>query len=725
MYGMKYYIYSCLCLLFILGCVSCNEDKSSIAPTGTLCLSVDRNDALSTKALKEVTDEVLNVYIANSDGDTIKTYNDYLKEVRNEKILLPIGTYKITVCSNQSEEAGWEKPFYVGEKSVEIKSGEITATTVTCTIANTKVSVFYTDDVKNVFVDYITTVSNSCGSLTYVRDEYRSGFFIPEKLVADLKLVRKKDGQEFYLRRVFPDIEPRFHYTLSFRMASSSEDEAGGDFNLTVDKDAERVDCEIVIDESTLEHQDVPEIKLSESFEDNKIILKEGQSVPAASLSIKSLVGLQSLVVEVNSELFQSEGLLSFDLLHLDDVTNMTLSGLKFPVPANQENYNDLNLDFNELLSFLLEKIKVELDTKIHTFTFYAMDKLHQEVSQTVTFDVSPKLPAKTVKANAFAKYAYLYGESSESTGLGFKYKLEGEREYKTIEANPESDGTFSALITNLQPGKTYVYYAIAGEDLKGAEKTFNTEKDEVLPNASFEEWNGNNPWASGSITDFWDTGNGAASTAGLVLTQSSDYVPDNMTGKSAYLKSQYKNFIGQDIFAAGNLFSGVFGGIVDLKGADMNFGQPFTSRPSKLTGYYKYISVPIDWDKKGGLNGKNDRFHIYVMLVYSKHYLNTLKQETFFDYDKIKRGEDPGVIGFGELTNEKIENGEDVTPAVNMAAYEKFEIPIVYYKEDKPSYIIVTCTSSKYGDYYTGGIGSQMWVDAFELIYDDAPNNE
>lgn len=48
-----------------------------------------------------------------------------------------------------------------------------------------------------------------------------------------------------------------------------------------------------------------------------------------------------------------------------------------------------------------------------------------------------------------------------------------------------------------------------------------------------------------------------------------------------------------------------------------------------------------------------------------------------------------------------------------------EFEIPIEYYKTDiKPSNIIVVASASRYGDYYTGGQSSTMWLDDLQLVY-------
>jgi hypothetical protein len=36
-----------------------------------------------------------------------------------------------------------------------------------------------------------------------------------------------------------------------------------------------------------------------------------------------------------------------------------------------------------------------------------------------------------------------------------------------------------------------------------------------------------------------------------------------------------------------------------------------------------------------------------------------------------------------------------------------------------RPTYVIVAACASRYGDYFTGGKGSVMWVDEFEFVYD------
>ena len=55
--------------------------------------------------------------------------------------------------------------------------------------------------------------------------------------------------------------------------------------------------------------------------------------------------------------------------------------------------------------------------------------------------------------------------------------------------------------------------------------------------------------------------------------------------------------------------------------------------------------------------------------------------------------------------------------------ARKEFDIPLKYKNlTEKPAYIIIVCSASKYGDYFTGGHGSTMYLDDFELVYDGTP---
>ena len=66
-------------------------------------------------------------------------------------------------------------------------------------------------------------------------------------------------------------------------------------------------------------------------------------------------------------------------------------------------------------------------------------------------------------------------------------------------------------------------------------------------------------------------------------------------------------------------------------------------------------------------------------------------------------------MIAYGELTK-----GEPVS------SWTQADIVLDYrYTNRTPKYIVVVASASKYGDYFTGGEGSKLWLDECELIYD------
>ena len=105
-------------------------------------------------------------------------------------------------------------------------------------------------------------------------------------------------------------------------------------------------------------------------------------------------------------------------------------------------------------------------------------------------------------------------------------------------------------------------------------------------------------------------------------------------------------------------------------------------------------------------LKGETDICQIYIALSdKSEPYeiRNNPKNRQLFDPN------DKNIIAYGEFTS-----SETVT------SYKKLEIPLEYRATDRtPKYIIIVASSSKYGDYYIGGVGSKLWLDEMELVYE------
>lgn len=686
----------CACLSL----VSCNEDTNSVVPSGILYLSVEEDATLLTKAAHEVTYESLLVAILKEEGDTLKVYGDYLTEVKGERLVLPVGAYMVAVRSTDADGVGWEKPLYQGSKEVEVKQGEITNVQVICKIANTKVSVEYGESVKDYFIDYQTTVSTtSGGKVVFTRDEYRSAYFPPEKLTVQLDLVNL-DGNEFTIKKVYPDIKPQYHYIFKFTLDDPAPDEDGGlDFDLSIDDERQIVEYKIFIKEEELFGKGEPILKLGQAFDNKntvKISKKEGSPIPEdAQLKLIVPNGIESARLNVSS--WQMDG--SYDLSNWP---------AQFPVLDLEETEQELDL------TSLLEYLQPEgLQISKHQFTLAILDKLHQETSLSFTVEVKADVPILLYEPIVWAKFATLRGTTADETGQKFMFKKQEETEYTEISdvQVDSSTGDVTALVQGLDPNTTYEYYLVSGED--GANQSeplrFTTDDAPIVPNLSFDDWceSGGVKYPNANQNNaFWDSGNGGAKTAGLTPTEPTEQ--DVIKGKAAYLHTEWAAIT----LAAGNIYSGSFKkAIISLTnpGAELDFGRPYTGRPTKLSGYYKYLPKKVDKGRHGELNqGDMDKCCIYIVLCDWKTPFTANTQTGTF----VNMSADY-VLAYGELSDAEASR-------TDMDKYERFEIDIKYRDtERKPSYILIVASSSKYGDYFTGGVGSSLYLDEFELSFD------
>ena len=89
---------------------------------------------------------------------------------------------------------------------------------------------------------------------------------------------------------------------------------------------------------------------------------------------------------------------------------------------------------------------------------------------------------------------------------------------------------------------------------------------------------------------------------------------------------------------------------------------------------------------------------------------INT-NERVFVDVDN-----DPNIIAYG-----KIESNVNTSTKDNLVnGYEPFTIKLDYRDlTRRPTMIVIVAAASKYGDYFTGGLGSTLYVDEFSFVYD------
>lgn len=276
-------IYSILMALAVIVTVSsCSKDdywKTTVDEEGQgqVNLAKVRDDLQVVTAEKTVgddkspksrdaydTSEFIVKILRAADKSVVKTWQH--KDMP-EVFTLPVGEYVVNVISHDQALQAWETPYYEGQSGTfTIEDGKITDIgTIVCKLANVKVSIRYSDQLRAVLGDdvTVTVLMNDGGQLQYTPSETRAGYFKfienSHTLVATFE--GSISGNHETLRKAYTDIEPGQHRIITFKIKNGDgtiPDATGGiiigdglilDTSVTVvDKDGN-----VVVDEDIIE----------------------------------------------------------------------------------------------------------------------------------------------------------------------------------------------------------------------------------------------------------------------------------------------------------------------------------------------------------------------------------------------------------------------------------------------------------------------------------------
>lgn len=350
-----------------------------------------------------------------------------------------------------------------------------------------------------------------------------------------------------------------------------------------------------------------------------------------------------------------------------------------------------------------------------------------------------------------------------DTAKIFFEYRKQGDEAWtRTTDPAKLDTDFYYATISGLQPETTYECQLVltnketASEEVMPGIKTFKTDVAPNVPNASFEEYNTSGSFDTFFIgTKWWDCGNQSVFGVTVEPTTSSSDIPDpssiagsyptGVNTRSVRMKSEVK----ANTFAAGNLYSGIYGGTnISTMSGSVNFGRPFTARPTAMRLYVKYNTGTITNIKNQPPGLENplttstmDRAQIKVALgdwnyqTYGGVSSSPLKADTSkpeeicdFAVDGAKRkngDKSKGTIAYGTAILDGAGpvtiNGKDSDKTyASYNSWNVLTIPIVYYDtKSMPTHIVVSFTSSAWGDYMSGSTSSDLFVDAVELVYD------
>ena len=318
------------------------------------------------------------------------------------------------------------------------------------------------------------------------------------------------------------------------------------------------------------------------------------------------------------------------------------------------------------------------------------------------------------------------------ASGAALEYRIKGDTEWQPMQESGYDAGILTATIapewkTETNPngltvyklvpkkglfaGHTYEFRLLVGGSEQGAPLEYTAPVGNTIPNGDMEDasmscWTQNNKTA-----EFWGSGNNTF-TKGL-CTQAS-------FAGGTRAKLQATSAVG--VLASGNLFTGLFQKDLITRGV-VSFGQTYAwkARPRALkVQYFAEHIGPVDIDKKFGAPigmGDQDRARIMVAIVdwnaRREVGSGTEPPTGTWDPQEAASTEQGKIIAYGSLFIDESSTGDRMIDT---------ELELHFYdREAKPSglyQLVISCSTSAYGDFMTGCKSNVLYIDNFEWAY-------
>ncbi len=742
----KLIIYAFSFFFFLLGCQQ-NEDGSVFEGEGTLCLKVKMKSdiqAIATRTLTKDEETELNENCKIRIYDADKLIRKY-QGISNipDNLVLPSGEYHVKVTAGDSVAASFDKKFYEGIEPFTLTKGATVPVEVVANIANTVTKVTFAESLTNVFTDCQLNVSVKAeeGTLTFNADNLEQMGYFSLPVACDTlfctfvaKVAATGDAYEHIDTIPFVKRATLYNLTYEYRDEEIELPDVGGGM-LVLEVDATPIGEPI---EDNISYYRRPVIKAETDGQVLELTTPYYLETNVGSDIQVAVMGSSVLKqVQISSEQFPeflNMNEQTFDLCNLADGQEEVLrnGGIQIDRVPESKGYA-INLVFT---ASLIQKYSAKEGS--YNISFNVVDEKGKirVVDWTVIVSDAAVRTEEVINYEVWATKATLRGtvlDGREPQGtLAFRYHKVDDMNWMTV--NAVRDGSsISAEISGLEPStedksSIYEYQLMDGDMLSNVICQFTTEVAWQLENAGFEEWYGSKPMyiAASSSNLFWDSGNHGSKTGGVDVTVKDSSIKN---GGNFSVKMTSQNIAGQ--FAAGNLFIGKYlETVMDwsvFKGNGfLGWGRSFTSRPLALHGYVKYISATVSNPLEGKLESNaNDEGIVYIALgdwegektdygtwpvTVQTNYKNP-QNAKLFDPTSDK------IIAYGEKVFHESTGGDNVMV--------EFTIPLKYREGRIPTDIILVASSSRYGDYFAGGVGSTMWLDDLKLIYDESELKE
>lgn len=355
---MKKLLFGIVCLGSLVGFSACNDDNPWMGSDGKGCIrplvDIDGKviDAIpATRAEDELDPNCpessqLALSLSKQDGSFTKTWSS--PDEFDESEQFGVGAYKLAASYGSEDIEGFEAPYYYGETSFNIVEGEDTPVAITASLANTMVSIDFTQEFKNFFPEYSSQMHSNGGDfITFEAGETRPAYLKPGTISVIID-VTKQNGLHATLQPADFQAEPRHHYHVTYDVTDKQ-----GDAQLKVSFDSSIKTEDIYIDLSDEFFLAPAPSVIADGFTfGTPVETIEGNPTPnPAKMTLKAIGGFNAVTLTTKSEALLSQGWpAEIDLINATDEQKQKLTSLGLGVTGLWGKTSQLaQLDFTKV----------------------------------------------------------------------------------------------------------------------------------------------------------------------------------------------------------------------------------------------------------------------------------------------------------------------------------------------------------------------------------------
>lgn len=382
---------------------SCVADKDPLtAGQGAIAATFSANYNVNTATKIDRSGEIavitpdindFKVHLMKEDGSYDKKWDSVAefpgsksKSTSNPEEGFSTGAYIIETYYGDVEVEGFDKPYFFGKKEFSVYDGETSAVSVVCELANTMVSINYTEAFKNYFSDYSATVHSMGGEyIKFAKSETRAAYVKPGTITMEMSLTKTNGVKSTFSPAQITNALAKTHYRITFDVNGGEV----GDAQLLISFDSSTEVEPITIDLSDeLMNAPAPTIKPTGYANETPIDILEGDAAPnELKALLTAMSGISVVTLTTSSESLISKGWpAEIDLTKATEAQKTLLTGLGLNVKGVWGNVDKMaTVDFTNVI----KNLRVTNGNSTHLFTLQVKDKYTKVCETPLTLTVS------------------------------------------------------------------------------------------------------------------------------------------------------------------------------------------------------------------------------------------------------------------------------------------------------------------------------------------------